>query len=55
MEPGRMSSSIGSTVRTLPEVLADLTGPLGDQLSRGVPESSVISQPGGSLREIRDT
>ena len=40
---------------TLPEVLADLTGPLGDKLRRGLPESSIIAQLGDSLREIRDT
>ena len=39
----------------LPEVLADLTGPLGDRVRRGLPESSIIAQLGGSLREIRDT
>ena len=39
----------------MPEVLADLTGPLGDKLRRGLPESSIIAQLGDSLREIRDT
>lgn len=54
MEVRRMSSSLGSTVGTLPEVLADLTGPLGDSLRRGIPKISVIFQLEGSLRGIRD-
>ena len=51
----RMSAFIGSRVGTLPEVLADLTGPLGDRVRTGPPETSIIAQLGGSLREIRDT
>ena len=39
----------------LPEVPADLTSPLGDEVRRGLPESSIIALLGGSLREIRDT
>ena len=54
-EARRMSASIRSRVRTLPEILADLTGPLGDRVRRRLPESSIITQLGGSLREIRDT
>ena len=49
-----MSASIGRGVEILPEVLADLTGPLGDRLKRRLPESSITTQLGGSLREIRD-
>ena len=48
-----MPASIGSRVGILPEVLADLTGPFGDWVRRGLPESSIIAQLGGSLREIR--
>ena len=51
----RMSISIGSKVGILPKVLADLTGPLGDRVRRRLPESRIIAQRGGSLREIRDT
>ena len=51
----RMSASIGSRVGTLPEVLADLTGPLGDRVRTGLLETSIITQLGGSLRQIRDT
>ena len=55
-EAGRMFASIGNRVRILPEVLADLTSPLGDRVRReGLPGSSIIAQFGGSLREIRDT
>ena len=50
-----MSASIGSKVGILPEVLADLTGPLGDRVRRGLPESKFIAHLGGSLREIRGT
>ena len=53
-EARRMSASIGSKVVILPEVLADLTGPLGDRLRRGLPESRIIAQLGGSLQEIPD-
>ena len=53
-EARRMSTSIVSKVGILPEVLADLTGPLGDRLRRGLPESRIIAQLGGSLQEIPD-
>ena len=49
-----MSASIGSMVGILLEVLADLTGPLRDRVRRGLPESRITVQLGGSLREIRD-
>ena len=47
--------SIGSRVGILPEVIADLTGSLGDRVRRVLPEPNIIAQPGGSLQEIRDT
>ena len=50
-----MSASIGSRVGILPEVLADLTGPLGYRTRRGLPEWNITTQLGGSLREIQDT
>ena len=50
----RTSASIGSKVGILPEVLADLTGPLGYRTRRGLPEWNITTQLGGSLREIRD-
>ena len=42
-------------METLPEVIADLTGPLGDQVRRGLPESNIVAQLGGRLRKIRET
>ena len=48
----RMSASIGSRVGILPEVLADITGPLGDRRRTGLPETSILAQLGGSLGEI---
>ena len=51
----RMSPSIGSRVGTLSGVLADLKSPLGDRVRAGLPETNIIVQLGGSLREIRDT
>ena len=50
-----MSASNGSRAGTLPEAIPDITGPLGDRVRRGVPESNIIAQLGGSLREIRET
>ena len=53
-ESRQMSASIGNRVGILPEVLANLKGPLGEIVKRGLPESSIIAQLGGSLREVRD-
>ena len=50
-----MSASVGSKMGILLEVLADLIGPVGDRVRRGLPESRIIAQLGGSLREIQDT
>ena len=50
-----MYASIESKVGILPEVLADLTGPVGDRVRRGLPESRIIARLGGRLWEIRDT
>ena len=38
----------------MPDVLADLTGPLGGTLRRWLPESSIIAQLRDSFRENRD-
>ena len=40
-EPRRMSASIGSFVGTVPEVLADLSGLLGEQVRRELPDSDL--------------
>ena len=42
-EATRMSASIGRRVRILPAILADLTGPIGDRVGRGLPESAIIN------------
>ena len=39
----------------MPEVLADLAGPIGDRARRRLRESSIIAQLGGSSRDIRNT
>ena len=54
-DSNRKPASIGSRVQTLPEVIAYLAGPLGDQVRRGFPDSNIIAQLGCSLRETRDT
>ena len=38
-----MSASIGSRAGTLAEAIPDLTGPLGDRVRRGLPQSNIIS------------
>lgn len=51
----RLSALIGSGVRILPEVRADLTGPLEDKVTRELPKPSITALLGSSLRENRDT
>ena len=43
MKAGRASASIGSRVGILSAVRADLTGPSGDLLKRGLRESSITA------------
>ena len=45
----------GSRVGTLPELIADLTGPLEDRVRRGLPESNITAQLGGSMGKVRVT
>ena len=40
-ESRRMSVSIGSLVATLPEGLADLSGPLGERVRRELPNTNL--------------
>ena len=54
-EARRTSVSSGNKGVILPEVIACLTGPLRHRVRRGLPESSIIAQLGGSVLEIRDT
>ena len=46
-----MPASIRSRVGILHEVLADLSGPIGDRVGRKHPESSIVARPGRRLRE----
>ena len=54
-EARRMSASIGIRMGILPEGIADLTGPLGHRVRRGLPKLNIIAQLGGSLRKIQGT
>ena len=49
-----MFAAIGSSARILPELLTDLTGPLGDRVRSQLHGSSIIDQLGMSPRENRD-
>lgn len=51
---GKCLQSIESRAGILPEVLADLTGPLGDRVRKGLPGSSMFTLLEGSRPEIRD-
>lgn len=55
VERNRMSAPIGRSLRVLLEVLPDLTGPSGDNVRRGLPESSINAQLRIRSRKIRDT
>ena len=46
---------IGTRVGTLPEVIAEPTGPLEDRLRRGLPESNITAQLGCRLGKVRVT
>ena len=41
-EARRMSASVGSMVATVPEVLADLSGTIGEKVRRGLPDSDLV-------------
>ena len=48
-----MSASNGSRVETLPEVIAEMTGPVGDRVMRGLLELNIIRrQHDGDSRHI---
>ena len=42
-EARRMSTSVGSLVATLPAVLADLSGSLGEKVRKNLPESELVA------------
>ena len=53
-EARRMSSSVGSMVATVPEVLADLSGAIGEIVWRGLPDSDLVRRIRKSVRDLRD-
>ena len=53
-EGRRMPVSIGSLVATLPAVLADLSGSLGEKVGRNLPGSELVTSIWGGVRGLRD-
>lgn len=53
-EARRMSASVGSLVATLPAVLADLTGILGEKVRNHLPGSDLVNGIWDSVRGLRD-
>ena len=53
-EARRMSASVGSLVATVPEVLADLSGAIGNKVRRRLPDSELVRRIWNSVRDPRD-
>ena len=53
-EARRMSAPVGSLVATLPEVLADLSGAIGNKVRRELPDSDLVWRIWNSVRDLRD-
>ena len=53
-EARRMSVSVGSMVATVPGVLADLSGTIGEKVWRRIPDSDLVCGIWKSIRELRD-
>ena len=53
-EARRMSASVGSLVATVPEVLADLSGAIGNKVRRELPDSDLVRRIWNSVRDLRD-
>ena len=51
-EARRISASVGSM--TLPEVLADLSGAIGEKVRRELPDSDLVRRIWKSVRDLRD-
>ena len=49
-----MSASVGSLVATLPAVLADLSGSLGENVRRNLPGSELVTSIWEGVRGLRD-
>ena len=50
----RVSASVGSLVATVPEVLADLSGAIGNKARRVLPDSDLVRRIWNSVRDLRD-
>ena len=53
-EARRMSAPVGSLVATVPEVLADLSGAIGNKVRREPPDSDLVRRIWNSVRDLRD-
>ena len=53
-EARRMSASVGSSVATVPEVLADLSGAKGNKVRRQLPDSDLVRRIWNSVRDLCD-
>ena len=53
-EARRMSASVGSLVATVPEVLADLSGAVGNKVRRELPDSDLVRRIWNGVRDLRD-
>ena len=53
-EARRMSASVGSMVAMVPEVLADLSGTIGEKIRGGLPDSDLVRRIWKSIRYLRD-
>ena len=53
-EAQRMSASVGSLVATMPEVLADLSGAVGNKFRRELLDSGLVRRIWNSVKDLRD-
>ena len=53
-EARRMSASVGSLVATLPAILVDLSGSLGEKVRRNLPCSELVTSIWEGVRGLRD-
>ena len=53
-EARRMSASVGSLVATVPEVLASLSGAIGDKVRRELPDSDLVRRIWNNVRNLRN-
>ena len=50
----RMSTSVGNPVVTLPAILADLSGSLGEKVLRNLPESELVTSVWEGVRGLQN-